>query len=96
MSDTSFPPGDEAAIAARVCTLCRPHVSGGTVIERSVILAEGSRAGAMFAWIEDHDGVADYSVAAPRHAGLHGARASAPPAGGAPAKRFVLPQGAFE
>ncbi len=96
MSDTSFSPGDEAAIAARVSTLCRPHVSGGSVIERSVILAEGSRALAMFAWIEDHDGVADYTVAAARSGGLHGARVSTAPVAGATAKRFVLPQGAFE
>ena len=95
MRDTIVPPGDDAAIAARVSCLCRPHASGGTVIERSVILAEGSGAVAMLAWIEDHHGVADYTVAGRRSGGLHGARVAAPPAG-APAKRFVLPEGAFE
>jgi len=59
-----------------------------------VILAEGAGAVAMLAWIEDHNGVADSTVAGVRNGGLHGARA-AQPAGG-PAKRFVLPPGAFE
>jgi hypothetical protein len=97
MQDSTEPPGDDAAIAARVRRLCRPHSSGGTVIERSVILAEGSSAASMLEWIEDHDGVGDSTAVGVRHSGLHGARGAAlAQAGGGPAKRFVLPPGAFE
>ena len=96
MQDTTDSPGDDAAIAARVRRLCRPHSSGGTVIERSVILAEGSSAASMLAWIEDHDGVGDSTAVGVRHSGLHGARGALAQAGSGPAKRFVLPPGAFE
>jgi hypothetical protein len=77
--------------------LARPHPSGGTVIERSVILAEGADSAAIMRWIEDHDGVADSSSATVRSSGLHGARehgGDAAPSG--PARRFILPPGAFE
>jgi hypothetical protein len=77
--------------------LARPHPSGGTVIERSVILAEGADSAAIMRWIEDHDGVADSTSATARSSGLHGARVhgAAAPSGG-PARRFILPPGAFD
>ena len=77
--------------------LARPHVSGGTVIERSVILAEGAATAAILSWISDHGGVADCTVAASRSSGLHGSRANAgaeQKAGAA--RRFVLPPRAFD
>jgi len=83
--------------AAIVKRLARPHVSGGTVIERSVILAEGSGSAAILAWIDDHDGVADATVAARPSSGLHGARdAGVSGRADGPARRFVLPAGAFD
>jgi hypothetical protein len=85
------------AIGARVRRLARPHASGGMVIERSVILAEGSDSEAILTWISDHDGVGDSTVASTRSGGLHGARGETD-AGrdDGPARRFVLPARAFD
>ncbi len=85
------------AIGALVKRLARPHASGGMVVERSVILAEGAESAAILEWISDHDGVADFTAASARSQGLHGSRANA----GAeqqtgPARRFVLPARAFD
>lgn len=83
------------AIGARVRRLARPHASGGMVIERSVILAEGTDSAAILTWISEHDGVADSTVATSRGGGLHGPRATA--GGGVEVpRRFVLPARAFD
>jgi hypothetical protein len=81
--------------AALVRRLARPHASGGMVIERSIILAEGTKSAAILRWISEHDGVADVTDAATRSHGLHGSRANAP-LQAAPARRFVLPARAFQ
>lgn len=83
------------AISARVKRLARPHSSGGTVIERSVILAEGDDSAAILSWISAHEGVADSSVAPARSTGIHGLRETARTNDG-PARRFVLPAHAFD
>jgi hypothetical protein len=75
--------------------LARPHTSGGMVIERSVILAEGADSGAILTWISEHDGVEDSTTATPRSSGLHGSR-EVVGAGAGPARRFVLPARAFD
>jgi hypothetical protein len=80
--------------AALVKRLARPHASGGMVIERSVILAEGANSGAILTWISEHDGIADSSVPSARSHGLHGSHAGTP-LQAAPARRFVLPARAF-
>ncbi len=82
------------ATAGLVRRLARPHASGGMVIERSVILAEGARSSAILRWISDHDGVADSTVPSTHSHGLHGPRAG-DPREDAPARRFVLPANAF-
>jgi hypothetical protein len=82
------------AIAVLVKRLARPHASGGMVIERSVILAEGANAAAILGWISDNDGVEDFTVASERSHGLHGAFAGSA-LHTAPARRFVLPARAF-
>jgi hypothetical protein len=79
---------------AIVRRLARPHASGGMVIERSVILAEGANSGAILSWISEHDGIADATAPSTRSHGLHGGRASAPQRD-TPARRFVLPAHAF-
>jgi len=87
----------EEAIGKLVERLSRPHGSGGRVIERSVILAEGASSQAILGWISEHDGVGDSSRPAARTQGLHGAdrqAATAPEDG--PARRFVLPAAAFD
>ncbi len=80
--------------AALVRRLARPHASGGMVIERSVILAEGAKSAAILSWISEHDGIADSTAPPTRSHGLHGSRASVP-LQAAPARRFVLPASAF-
>jgi len=88
---------DSDAIAARVQRLARPHPSGGTVIERSVILAEGADSAAILRWISEHDGVADSTSATVRSGGLHGSRTHVGDAQqSGPARRFVLPARAFD
>jgi hypothetical protein len=82
------------ATEAVVRRLARPHASGGMVIERSVIIAEGANSAAILSWISAHDGVADSTAPSTRSHGLHGSRTDAPRQD-APARRFVLPARAF-
>jgi hypothetical protein len=85
---------DDDAIRALVTRLARPHFSGGEVIERAAILAEGSDSAAIMAWITAHAGVAEAATAAPTRHGLHSPRLS--DRSGAQSRtplRFVLPAG---
>lgn len=87
---------DDNEIRALVSRLSRSHSSGGTVIERAAILAEGSDSAAMVAWIMDHAGEPEAAADSLSKRGLHSPRASGPigPAPRAPA-RYVLPAGAL-
>jgi hypothetical protein len=82
------------AIADLVRRLARPHDSGGMVIERSVILAEGTNSAAIMSWISDHDGIGESTAASTRSHGLHGPRANAA-LQAEPPRRFVVPARAF-
>jgi hypothetical protein len=86
---------DDDAIRAVVRRLARPHPSGGDVIERAVIIAEGADSAAIIAWITAHAGAPEATVSsAPR--GLHGSRLN--DSGGAEPRtplRYVLPAGAL-
>jgi hypothetical protein len=83
---------DDDGIRVVVKRLARPHASGGDVVERASILAEGADFPSIMTWITDHAGVPEDAVAtAPK--GLHGARLDG---GGAPPRaplRYVLPAG---
>jgi hypothetical protein len=85
---------DDDAIRVLVRRLARPHASGGDVVERASILAEGDDFPSIMSWISDHSGVPEAAVtAAPK--GLHGTRLDG---GGAPPRaplRYVLPAGAL-
>jgi hypothetical protein len=87
---------DDDAIRALLTRLARPHASGGEVIERAAILAEGADFAAVMTWITAHAGIAEAQIAAtPRH-GLHGSRPSY--SGVVESRtplRFVLPAGAL-
>jgi hypothetical protein len=90
---------DEDDIRTLVARLARPHPSGGDVVERVAILAEGDGFAQVMKWIEEHGGKPEESVApaarATRH-GLHGQRltdVSRP--GSEKPRRFVLPPGAL-
>jgi hypothetical protein len=95
MDDEAVRGVDDDAIRAVVRRLARPHASGGDVIERAAIIAEGAASGAIIAWITAHEGIPEEAAAADPRRGLHSPRLS--DRGGAthtPA-RYLLPAGAF-
>lgn len=87
---------EDDAIRTLVTRLARPHRSGGTVIERAAILAEGADFAAVMAWIVARGGEAEEAVAASSNGGLHGGRLNQRGPTQAPLPlRFVLPPGAL-
>ena len=85
---------DDPAIRALLARLARPHKSGGQVIERAAILAEGADFPDVLAWINAHHGAPEAAVAAPSGRGLHGPRVSDRGEGQQRAPhRYVLPTG---
>jgi hypothetical protein len=86
----------EDEIRSLVRRLSRSHPSGGRVIERAVIVAEGADSAAVVAWILDHAGEPEAAPEGSSGRGLHGPRASGPaqraPRGPA---RYLLPAGAL-
>jgi hypothetical protein len=88
---------EDDAIRALVKRLARAHPSGGMVIERAAIVAEGGDAEAIGTWITAHGGQPEAAVETSTRQGLHGARlhSSGGTAPRAPA-RFVLPAGALD
>lgn len=89
---------DDDAIRTIVKRLARPHPSGGTVIERAAIVAEGIGSDDMMTWILAHGGTPEAAVSkASGRRGLHGLNDDA--VGAAEARspsRFVLPAGALD
>ena len=65
---------DDTAIRALLTRLSRPHPSGGEVVERAAILAEGADFTAVVAWIVAHDGEPETAVPSVARHGLHGSR----------------------
>jgi hypothetical protein len=87
-------PTTDAAIRAVVTRLSRPRPSGGSVIERAAILAEGADADAIIRWILAQSGQPEAAPVPATAQGLHGPRRS----GGAAERhppRYVLPAGAL-
>jgi len=88
---------DDDAIRTLLKRLARAHPSGGTVIERAAIMAEGADSEAVLAWIVGHGGKPDAAVETTVRRGLHGSRLH--PSGGSESRapsRFVLPAGALD
>jgi hypothetical protein len=88
---------EDDEIRTTVQRLSRSHPSGGRVIERAAILAAGTGAQEVIAWILEHEGVGEVSGAAAQNRGLHGTRLQdGREPGSAPTpQRFVLPPGAL-
>jgi hypothetical protein len=84
------------AIRAVIARLARPHESGGVVIERAAIMAEGGRSGAILDWIQCHAGEAETAEPPAPPRGLHAGTGfgGAAPTRRGPA-RYVLPAGAL-
>jgi hypothetical protein len=88
-------PRSDAATRAVVGRLARRHPSGGTVIERAAILAEGADSTAVVAWVIAHGGQPEAAVVSAKR-GLHSPRPlDASAAAGRPPLRWVLPPGAL-
>jgi hypothetical protein len=88
---------DDDAIRLLVTRLARAHPSGGTVVERAAIAAEGADLDAVMRWILAHGGKPEAAVETSSRRGLHGSRLHA--GGGSEPRapsRFVLPAGALD
>jgi hypothetical protein len=89
---------EDDAIRSLLKRLGRPEPSGGTLIERSAILASGADFDGIMRWILAHGGEAEAAVApSTRGGGLHGASRFHDSGGAAPQtpSRYVLPAGAL-
>ena len=86
---------DDKTIRDVVARLSRRHESGGTVIERAAIVAEGVESQSIVAWIVAHDGRPEFPAPASRKGGLHGGRVGARTTVGDAPRRYVLPPGAL-
>ena len=87
---------DEEGIRKLVVRLSRPHRSGGAVIERAAIMAEGADFDAVVAWIVSHDGEPE-AAKPPKGGGrgLHGLRMTETAEAISNPLRYVLPPGAL-
>jgi hypothetical protein len=86
---------DEDKIRDTVARLARRHPSGGQVIERAAILAEGTDSSSILAWVIAHEGQPEALPAAAAAGGLHGGRmtSSVVARNAATPQRYVLPPG---
>ena len=88
---------DDEAIRSLVTRLGRAHPSGGTVIERAAIVAEGAESEAVITWIVAHGGKPESPVQKSTRQGLHGSRLhDSGEDGPRIASRFVLAAGALD
>src|SRR2546428_11156472 len=87
---------DDDAIRALITRLARPHASGGEVIERAAILAEGADFAAVMAWIVAHAGEPEAAGSAGPGGGPHRTRLNDSGGGQPPPPplRFPAPAGA--
>jgi hypothetical protein len=88
---------DDDEIRELVRRLARPNRSGGSVIERAAILAAGTDAAAVIAWILARGATPEATAAPTTSRGLHGPRLhESAEADNRPPSRFVLPAGALD
>lgn len=88
--------GREQQVRALVARLGRPHASGGTVIERAALLAEGADFDAVVAWILAHGGEPEARATTAPVRGLYGPRSDGGGGESQAPRRFVLPRGAMD
>ncbi|HET6549119.1 MAG TPA: hypothetical protein VFG79_11710 [Solirubrobacter sp.] len=98
MRSTTMPaqnPPEEDAIRAVVARLSRPHDSGGAVIERAAILAEGAASSDILAWITAHAGEPEVAASAAPTRGLYGSGFGGGVTAARGPSRYVLPADAL-
>jgi hypothetical protein len=83
---------NDEEIRTLLSRLSRHHPSGGAVIERAAIVAEGADSAEVVAWILAHEGEPEAAADVSAKQGLHSARIV--PGERQPA-RYVLPAGAL-
>ena len=86
---------NDEEIRALLSRLSRRHPSGGTVIERAAIVAEGADSAAVVAWILDHEGEPEVAADMSSKRGLHGRGSAIRSGPGRGPRRYVLPAGTF-
>ena len=87
---------EDEDIRRLVVRLSRPHRSGGAVIERAAIMAEGADFDVVVEWILAHDGEPEAAVAPKAGGGgLHGLRMAQSAEAVSKPLRYVLPPGAL-
>ena len=88
---------DEDAIRKLLQRLARAHPSGGTVIERAAIVAEGTGSDSVLEWMLAHGAQAEVTPPPTARHGLHetGWRALDAAKPSAPS-RYILPAGALD
>jgi hypothetical protein len=87
---------EDTEIRTLVTRLARPDASGGGVIERAAILAEGADCDAVLAWLAAHGAVPEEAAPVTAGRGLHSTRLDG--IGGASQRaprRYRLPPGAL-
>ncbi len=88
---------DDNTIRTLVTRLSRPHPSGGDVIERAAILAEGADSAAILTWVLTHAGEPEDLAPRVSAHGLHDTRLhDSVYAGHRTPLRYVLPAGALQ
>ena len=89
---------DDDEIRSLLGRLGRPHPSGGTVIERAAIVAEGRGSESVLRWMLAHGAEPEAAVASTARHGIHDAGrpdAGATRSAAAPS-RYILPAGALD
>lgn len=88
---------EDDEIRSILARLSRPHPSGGSVVERAALMAEGVDPAELLAWIEARGGTPESAASSKPARGLHSARLSAHAGGGdAKPQRYVLPPGVLD
>jgi hypothetical protein len=88
---------DDDAIRLLLNRLARAHPSGGTVIERAAIVAEGSGSDEVLTWMIAHGAEPEATVETPARHGLHGSDLRATGGSGRSVpSRYILPAGALD
>jgi hypothetical protein len=84
---------DEDELRLVVERLSRKDRSGGRVIERAALLAEGTRSAALIAWLGEHGWEPEApATASPRGGGLHGEREHRSASSGSPTRYLLAPR----